>query len=340
MGIIYSRRKTIKDVKIYASKFSSTSSTTQKNSILNINSDKISRPETPTSYQNHVITSFDSILSRDSDIDSQINYQSNSFFLPKDWDSREHHYNLHFVLKTLFAGNTTPAVAPKLQKGALVIQLGTCTGPWIMDMATHYPRCQFIGIELVRSLTQGVPLLPNVTFILGNLENGFDIADSSVSYIHLRSMGTFLTTDKWPKLLKEFRRILKPDGLIRIEEIHHSPSGTVMIESFFEALRTILIGMNIDYDIALKYGHILTSNGFELVETKKRGVHYASNGKLSEEVVSTILNSFYDLSDVLAPKMGLDVEDFRHRVEMICSQCVRIDAKMEWYSWVAKMSSL
>ncbi|CAO0791471.1 unnamed protein product [Mucor circinelloides] len=59
-------------------------------------------------------------------------YHTNSFFLPDDWDSEEFQYNLHFSLKKLFNGNVTPAVVPVLKKGAHVIQMGTCSGAWIM----------------------------------------------------------------------------------------------------------------------------------------------------------------------------------------------------------------
>lgn len=60
--------------------------------------------------------------------------------------------------------------------------------------------------------------------------------------------------------------------------------------------------------------------------------------KLSEDLVIVILNGFEDLSSVLAPRLGLDVEDYRHRVEMICAQCVRNNTHMDWYSWVAKVA--
>lgn len=52
-----------------------------------------------------------------------------------------------------------------------------------------------------------------------------------------------------------------------------------------------------------------------------------------------ILNGFEDLGSVLAPRLGLDIEDYRHRVEMICAQCVKINAHMNWYSWVGKKAS-
>ncbi|KAG1239612.1 hypothetical protein G6F68_018465 [Rhizopus microsporus] len=39
--------------------------------------------------------------------DKYINYhQSNSFFLPKDWESRNYEENLHYALKTTFGGGS------------------------------------------------------------------------------------------------------------------------------------------------------------------------------------------------------------------------------------------
>jgi ubiquinone/menaquinone biosynthesis C-methylase UbiE len=69
-------------------------------------------------------------------------------------------------------------------------------------------------------------------------------------------MGTILTREVYPTVLSEVYRVLRPDGIIRVEELHHSvriillflivsinfisfffsyqPAGTVMIESFIE----------------------------------------------------------------------------------------------------------
>lgn len=49
-----------------------------------------------------------------------------------------------------------------------------------------------------------------------------------------------------------------------------------------------------------------------------------------------ILNGFDRVSPILAPRLGLNGEDYRHRIEMICSECVRVNANIDWYSYVAK----
>ncbi|CAO3628991.1 unnamed protein product [Mucor fragilis] len=169
-------------------------------------------------------------------------HHTNSFFLPDDWDTEEFQHNLHFSLKKLFNGNVTLAVVPVLKKGAHVIQMGTCSGAWIMDMATHYPDCKFTAVELASEPIQVLPELPNITCERGDvLEKGFiSVENESVDYIHLRSPGFLIKKHCWAKIFAEIHRILKPDGVIRIEEMHHSPAGTVMIESFIET-RTLYL---------------------------------------------------------------------------------------------------
>ncbi|CAO3639449.1 unnamed protein product [Mucor hiemalis] len=263
-------------------------------------------------------------------------HHSNSFYLPKDWDMQEYQYNLHFALKTLHGGNVTPAVAPKLKNGARVVQMGSCSGPWIMDMATQYPDCFFTAVEVIPDSLQALPTLPNIAFDREPYHKGLNFPDGSVDFVHLRSMGFCIGLDKWAFLMKEVYRILKPDGLVRIEEIDHNPKGTVMIESFIETLRQIMAEHNQDYDMAVKYGKILPEYGFQVVETRKRRVNHASDGKVSEDLLVTLLNGFDHLSPILGPRLGLAPEDYRHRIEMICAECVRVNANMDWYSYVAK----
>lgn len=110
-------------------------------------------------------------------------------------------------------------------------------------MATQFPSCHFTAIEVVpNSFLQDFPPLPNVAFerglpwiqILQNLD------DNSIDYIHLRACSSFLDSDQWHQGLIEMYRVLKPEGVIRMEDFHNLASGTVMIESFVETCKFFL----------------------------------------------------------------------------------------------------
>jgi SAM-dependent methyltransferase len=89
-------------------------------------------------------------------------------------------------------------------------------------MATQYPECYFTAVEIVPDSLQALPMLPNIAFDREPYQQGLNFADNSIDYIHLRSMGYCVGLQNWNALMKEVYRILKPDGLIRIEEIDHS----------------------------------------------------------------------------------------------------------------------
>ncbi|CEG68836.1 hypothetical protein RMATCC62417_05016 [Rhizopus microsporus] len=333
---------------------SNDSSNKIQSSVLHIhNNNDTSRPTTPIitnssmNNQSSIINRFSAINSSPSIVSSPStsekqhihSHQSNSFFLPKDWESKNYDYNLHFALKTIFGGNVTPAVAPRLQKGAVIVQMGSCTGPWMMDLATQYPDCRFFGIEIIpNSFLQDFPPLPNVTFERGLPYNEIfeKFKDNSVDYVHLRTCSGYLDVTRWTLLIQDIFRVLKPGGVIRVEDIHNQPSGTVMIESFIETIRNISAANNFDFDIIAKMGTILTQQNFQVIETKKKTIHYGSGGRLAEEFLLFILNSFEQAGDQLGPMLGLDIEDYKHRVEMFCAQCVKNDASMDWYSYVAR----
>lgn len=148
---------------------------------INNNNNDTSRPTTSIitnismSNQSSIINRFSAINSSPSIVSSPStsekqhihSHQSNSFFLPKDWESKNYDYNVSLLLsyisllttilaslcfkdyfwrvnykyqkRTLntilfkkYSRNVTPAVAPRLQKGAVIVQMGSCTGPWMM----------------------------------------------------------------------------------------------------------------------------------------------------------------------------------------------------------------
>jgi hypothetical protein len=72
------------------------------------------------------------------------------------------------------------------------------------------------------------------------------------------------------------------------------------------------------------------------IDTNMYPCYVASDGKLSQEFVGSILNGYATKAEFIAPKLGLDQEDYRHRIEMIFAECVRVNAHMDWYSWVGR----
>ncbi|KAL0097863.1 S-adenosyl-L-methionine-dependent methyltransferase [Phycomyces blakesleeanus] len=260
-------------------------------------------------------------------------FQSNSYFLPKDWEVNDRHQALHFALKALYGDTVTSAVRQKFVKGARILDIECGNGFWIMDLATQYPECEFVGTA---ESTDNVPtntLLPNVQFEIYTQRGPMPFEDNSVDVVHMRALGLSYTQENWSNVLREAYRILKPSGVVHIEEMLVTPTGTALIESFIDTVRNIIRSSGMNYDIALTQPLLLQNEGFQLVQKIKKKIYLASSpGKLGTEFTGVILRGFELSRAFLAPRMGLTEEDYVHRVEMVCAQCVRNDSHIYWFT--------
>ncbi|SAM02612.1 hypothetical protein [Absidia glauca] len=243
--------------------------------------------------------------------------QSNSFFLPKDWQAEDADHGLHFALKLLFGSSVLSLALPKFTRNASIIELGCNHGSWILDMATQFPDCQFIGFDTsLDRLPDSFPALGNVSFQVSTVghddKSSIPLNDGSVDVVNLRAQNAFLDHSGWQRTFEEAYRVLKP-------------------------VRGIMNSKNRDTDRATKLGAQLSGFGFQVIQTLTKQVQYGSaNGKLGEAFTAVTLHRFEEMAHVLAPAMGLSLDDYRHRVEMVVAQCVNANSSLAWYAYVAR----
>ncbi|EIN05108.1 S-adenosyl-L-methionine-dependent methyltransferase [Punctularia strigosozonata HHB-11173 SS5] len=120
------------------------------------------------------------------------------------------HLCLQHLLGSNFVGPVPELLSPDGGEGDIcVLDLGTGTGRWVMEMAHQYPTAHFVGIDIV-------PIYPasdfeNVTFQLGNIMEPLNFANESFDIVHARCIST--SVRDYPELLREIARVLKPGGL-------------------------------------------------------------------------------------------------------------------------------
>ncbi|KAI0633114.1 S-adenosyl-L-methionine-dependent methyltransferase [Trametes polyzona] len=99
------------------------------------------------------------------------------------------------------------ALAPGEQRR--VLDLGTGTGQWILDMAREFPHVRFYGVDIVPIATRYPP--PNVTFEMHDIMEPSRYATGSIDMVHARSIT--LAVRDYRALVVEVARVLRRGGL-------------------------------------------------------------------------------------------------------------------------------
>ncbi|KAI9883977.1 MAG: hypothetical protein M1823_004255 [Watsoniomyces obsoletus] len=93
-----------------------------------------------------------------------------------------------------------------------VLDIGTGTGIWTIDMGDKYPAAMIIGKDLSPMQPDMVP--PNVKFIVDDIEEAWD--EEKFDFIHCRYMCGAIKD--WPALVRNCYKHLKPGGWVEFQD--------------------------------------------------------------------------------------------------------------------------
>jgi ubiquinone/menaquinone biosynthesis C-methylase UbiE len=177
----------------------------------------------------------------------------------------KHH---EWMLVTDFRHHLSP-IGPNPQR---ILDIGTGTGIWAMQVAELYPSAEVIGTDISPVQPKWVP--PNLTFEVDDLEAKWLYEPDSYDLINIRFM--FVAIKDWPAILAQAYRTLKPGGYVELSELGATPEATnpdypqpVVIFQWLELLRDALAKMGMHLRIAHTFKDMVIEAGFiDVVETK------------------------------------------------------------------------
>ncbi len=108
-----------------------------------------------------------------------------------------------------------------------VLDIGCGAGAWLIEMAKIFPSIErLVGIDVNRQMiataqqeAQAQQVSDRVQFCLMDALQMLEFPSDFFDLVNQRLAMSWLRTWEWPKLLREYRRVTCPDGVIRVTEV-------------------------------------------------------------------------------------------------------------------------
>ncbi len=133
-----------------------------------------------------------------------------------------------------------------------VLDVACGTGGWLIETAKTYPTItRLVGVDVsermityARTQAQAQQVTDRVQFRTMDALRILEFPPNTFDLVNMRAGTGFLRTWEWPKLLREFQRVARPGGVIRITEPDMSLQNTspaltklnqLLIQAFHQA---------------------------------------------------------------------------------------------------------
>ncbi|KAI9720896.1 MAG: hypothetical protein M1812_002735 [Candelaria pacifica] len=193
-------------------------------------------------------------------------YQGGRYPLPNDETELDREDMKHHEMMLITRNRLHFSPIP--DKPQRILDIGTGTGIWAMQMADKYPSAEVVGTDLSPVQSDWVP--PNLTFEIDDAEQPWLHKPDSYDLINVRFM--FLAIKEFPKLIRNAYDTLKPGGWIELSELNVDPGSydaqmpdPSQIILWIAYLRQAATAMGFDMQIASKFKSMVIEAGFEEV---------------------------------------------------------------------------
>ncbi|CCU82865.1 unnamed protein product [Blumeria hordei] len=146
-----------------------------------------------------------------------------------------------------------------------VLDIGTGTGIWAIEMGDQYSGSKVLGVDLSPIQPEWVP--PNVTFVVDDIESPWLKPFNYFDYIHTRH--TVMAIKDWPQLMRRAYDHLKPGGWIELQEMHHYPQcsdasmpPSYAVIQYWSRIAEALAALGVNFNATLLLEGMLREAGF------------------------------------------------------------------------------
>ncbi|KAJ5728543.1 uncharacterized protein N7483_003051 [Penicillium malachiteum] len=137
---------------------------------------------------------------------------SGNYMMPNDEEEQDRMDLTHHIWLMLLGGELYNA--PITSSPQNILDLGTGTGIWALDIAEKFPSARVIGNDI--SPIQPSWVAPNIEFIMEDFETQWPYKLNHFDFIHARCLAGCVTN--WPRFIKQIFNHVKPGGYFESHE--------------------------------------------------------------------------------------------------------------------------
>ncbi|KAJ5467328.1 hypothetical protein N7475_005080 [Penicillium sp. IBT 31633x] len=137
--------------------------------------------------------------------------RSGNYMMPNDEEEQDRMDITHHIWLMLLGGelHSAPITSPQN-----ILDLGTGTGIWAMDIAEKFPSAHVVGNDI--SPIQPTWVAPNIEFIVEDFEGEWEYEKNHFDFIHARCLAGCVAD--WPGFISRIYDHLKPGGYFESHE--------------------------------------------------------------------------------------------------------------------------
>ncbi|KAH0380836.1 S-adenosyl-L-methionine-dependent methyltransferase, partial [Aureobasidium melanogenum] len=195
-------------------------------------------------------------------------YRQGHYLLPNDDAEQEREDIKHATVLTVCGGKLHFAPIPENAPDTRILDIGTGTGIWCVEMGDQYPSAQITGVDLSPIQPDWVP--PNVNFMVDDIASEWLYPENHFDMVHARHMGVAIKD--WDHVLNSAFTHLKPGAWLEFCEFDYWPScddGTMTEDNLHYQWHVLVTeGMkknDVDLHAALSLKRRVDRAGFENV---------------------------------------------------------------------------
>ncbi|EEH20462.2 hypothetical protein PABG_02721 [Paracoccidioides brasiliensis Pb03] len=189
-------------------------------------------------------------------------YHEGTYLFPNDEQEQECEDMKHSMIVNLCGGKLHYA---PLENPQMILDIGTGTGVWAIDMGDEYPCANILGIDLSPIQPLWVP--PNVRFMVDDAECAWLHPDNHFDFVHLRHLTSSIKD--FPRLFKAAYDKLKPGGWIEIQDLYFQPQcddgslpADYILAKWLQLMEEGLARFNVDLLSPTKHPGYIRDAGF------------------------------------------------------------------------------